>query len=245
MDRMRPAAILHCPLRSVEEVVALVEAGADAFYAGLVPDMGRGTLASFLNRRNLRADNFTDFAEFELALDRAHAVGRPVYLTVNELVYPDELLSLLWRTLDRVAQLPALEGVILGDISLVAELRARYPGLRAVASSLAGVTNPGVVSVLRNLGVSRFVLPRTMRLDEIEDMITSCPDAEFECFVLNDRCPYEEHLCSFMHAYSGGGGADCQRLQGAGYRSHRRGWRCRGGQARGDCVWVSRRLRLQ
>jgi collagenase-like PrtC family protease len=50
----------------------------------------------------------------------------------------------------------------------------------------------------RDLGVARVILPRHLTLDEIETSMIS--DLEFEAFLLNDGCVFEEGLCATTHA---------------------------------------------
>ncbi|MCX7172263.1 MAG: U32 family peptidase, partial [Proteobacteria bacterium] len=46
--------------------------------------------------------------------------------------------------------------------------------------------------------VRRIVLPRHLTLDEIGEILI--PDLEFEVFLLNDGCVFEEGLCATTHA---------------------------------------------
>jgi collagenase-like PrtC family protease len=69
---------------------------------------------------------------------------------------------------------------------------------RVHVSSLATCRNPGAAAFYRELGVARVILPRQMTLAEIAE--TAIPGLEFEAFVLNDGCAFEEGTCATSHA---------------------------------------------
>ena len=65
-------------------------------------------------------------------------------------------------------------------------------------SSLATCTNAGSARFYQKLGISRIILPRHLTLSEIEAILI--PGLEFEAFLLNDGCVFEEGLCATTHA---------------------------------------------
>jgi len=97
---------------------------------------------------------------------------------------------------------------LLDDVGVAALIVAEWELLLALSeqglaprlhiSSLASCRNPGAAAFYRSLGVARVILPRHMTLGEIE--ATAIPGLEFEAFVLNDGCVFEEGICSTTHA---------------------------------------------
>jgi putative protease len=72
-------------------------------------------------------------------------------------------------------------------------------GVSVHASSVAGAYNSKAVSFFRRLGAERVILPRDLTLAEIRSITKSCPDMEFEVFILYNRCLYSDGFCTFLH----------------------------------------------
>ena len=70
---------------------------------------------------------------------------------------------------------------------------------RVHISSLASCRNHGAAAFYRDLGVSRVILPRHVTLREIEAI--AIPGLEWEAFLLNDGCVFEEGICATTHAF--------------------------------------------
>ena len=184
------------PLRHSGEVVPLLEAGADEFYCGLTPpgwETAYGT--AWANRRASRSAGVPDLADFARIVSLA--AGRPVYVALNAPFYPAGGAALLaefgCRLLERGAA-----GLIVADLELLLALADSGLSAKIHLSSLATCTNPGAAAFFRDLGVSRVILPRHLTLGEIE--ATLVPGLEFEAFLLNDGCVFEEGLCATTHA---------------------------------------------
>lgn len=191
---------IHAPLSRTEEVEPLVEAGADGCYAGVFPIERIGKSPVIINRRNHPENNFRSVAELREAQLLLHSAGLELFVTFNEHFYPTEVLSLILEVLDALVDAPGLTGVIVTEIGLMMELRRRYPQLALKASTGCVVQNSAAATLLQELGVNRVVLPRAMTVMEIAMLVRACPGTEFECFVLNDRCPNVDGLCHFVHA---------------------------------------------
>jgi putative protease len=100
-------------------------------------------------------------------------------------------------------------GLIVADTELLLALVDAGHASRLHVSSLATCINAGSAAFYRDLGVSRIILPRHLTLAEMESIVIS--GVEFEAFLLNDGCVFEEGLCATTHA----AGAFCS-LDGEG-----------------------------
>ena len=89
-------------------------------------------------------------------------------------------------------------GLIVADLELLLALVDAGQAAKIHVSSLATCTNPGAAAFFRDLGVSRIIIPRHLTLSEIEAILV--PGPEFEVFLLNDGCVFEEGLCATTHA---------------------------------------------
>src|ERR687884_1095158 len=133
----RPIPELLAPAGSLEAVRAALANGADAVYLG----------AQRFNARDEGAQLTLD--ELAEACRLAHARGKRVYLTLNTLVKPAELvdaLMLLGDCLDR-----GIDAVIVQDIGLVRLIQRVYPGLEIHGSTQMTVHDVSGAAVLREL----------------------------------------------------------------------------------------------
>ena len=90
-------------------------------------------------------------------------------------------------------------GVILQDMGLLMKIREDALPLRITASLLTVTVNADAVRLLRQLGVSRVVFPRFLRLEEIKAIAAEEPDMEYEVMGMGDGCPMIDGLCRSFH----------------------------------------------
>src|SRR5438309_4839311 len=112
---------LRAPAGSLDAVRAAVANGADAVYLG----------ASRFNARDEGAQLSLD--ELGEACRIAHGRGRKIYLTLNVLIKPAELidaLEFLGEAVDR-----GIDAVIVQDIGLVRLIKTVYPDLEIHGST--------------------------------------------------------------------------------------------------------------
>src|SRR5881394_4496069 len=137
---------LLAPAGSLEAVRAAVANGADAVYMG----------ASRFNARDEGAQLSLD--ELGEACRIAHERGRRIYLTLNVLIKPAELvdaLMLLGEAVDR-----GIDAVIVQDLGLIRLIEKLYPDLEIHGSTQLTVHDETGAAVVRDLGVDRIVLAR-------------------------------------------------------------------------------------
>ncbi|MFZ4856517.1 MAG: U32 family peptidase [Desulfuromonadaceae bacterium] len=184
------------PLRHSDEVVPLLEAGADEFFCGLTPPDWEARFGqTWANRRAPQSAGVQDGADFDRIIARAG--GRPVYVALNAPGYPSGAVAMLSSfgadLLNRGAA-----GLIVADMDLLLALVEAGHGSHLHLSSLATCINSDAAKFYRHLGIRRIILPRHLTLSEIESILI--PDLEFETFLLNDGCVFEEGLCATTHA---------------------------------------------
>src|ERR687884_1763274 len=170
----RPIPELLAPAGSLDAVRAALANGADAVYLG----------AQRFNARDEGAQLTLD--ELREACWLARACGKRVYLTLNTLVKPAELvdaLMLLGECVDR-----GIDAVIVQDLGLVRLIQRVYPGLEIHGSTQMTVHDASGAAVLRELGVQRVVLARENTLDDIRAIRAAVPDLGLESFVHGALC---------------------------------------------------------
>src|SRR5688500_56525 len=165
---------LLAPAGSLDAVRAAVANGADAVYLG----------AERFNARDEGAQRRLDAVA--TARRRAHGRGSRVYLTLNTLLKPAELvdaLLLLGEAIDR-----GVDAAIVQDVGLVRLVQRVYPGFELHGSTQMTVHDASGARVMRALGIPRVVLARENTLDDIRGIRDAVPDLELESFIHGALC---------------------------------------------------------
>lgn len=176
------------PCGSADSLTAALNSGADAVYLGL---------KTFSARRN--AANFSG-QELKEAVKTAHRQGVKVYVTLNTLVFDDEI-NALEKTVREISEAKA-DGVIVQDFGVVKKIKEIAPSLRLHASTQMTITSASGAEFALKQGFSRVVLPRELSLEEIRE-ITSRVGIETEVFVHGALCVCVSGQC-LLSAVLGG-----------------------------------------
>jgi len=186
------------PLRHSDEVAPLLDAGAGEFYCGVSPpgwDDEFGSAA--VHRRSARSAGVPDLDDLRRLVARAN--GHPVFATLNAPSYPSAAIPRLVEFGRRLVEDEGVAALIVAELELVLALAEAGLAPRVHLSSLATCRNPGAAAFFRGLGIARVILPRHVTLAEIE--ATAIPGLEWEAFLMNDGCTFEEGTCSTTHAF--------------------------------------------
>lgn len=174
---------------------AAVRNGADAVYFGL--DLG-------LNAR-ARAANFTS-EELPDVMSYLHERGVKAYVTVNTLVFDDEIFGDGSKALEvlRVVREANVDALIMQDIGLALACRRLFPDLPIHASTQMSVTSaPGARFAAQICGADRVVLGRELSLSEIAAVRKDAPGVEIEAFVHGALCVSYSGQCFSSEAWGG------------------------------------------
>ncbi len=167
---------------------AAVENGADAVYFGLRGHNARARAANF---------EVDDLPEVMPSLHRRGVRG---YVTLNTLVFPDELAD-LEHLVRRIAE-AGVDAVIVQDLGLTRLIRAITPDLEVHASTQMSVTSAEGVRLAEELGCSRVILARELSLKEIGKIRTQTA-VPVEVFVHGALCVAYSGQCLTSEALGG------------------------------------------
>jgi U32 family peptidase len=178
-------------------MAAALAAGADAIYFGL--DDGFNARA--------RAENFPSTALAEVVA-WVHRAGARAYVTLNTLVFEPEL-AVVEELLRRVAA-AGVDAIIVQDpaVALLAHaispLAAERitPPLEVHGSTQMTASSGLAVGLLKELGLSRVVVPRELSVDEIRQY-RAATDVELEVFVHGALCVAWSGQCLSSEAWGG------------------------------------------
>ena len=173
---------LLAPARTADIGIAAVDCGADAVYiAG--PAFGA---------RQAAGNSVEDVARL---CRYAHRFGVRIYVTVNTLVYEEEIPEV--RRLLQQLQEAGVDALIVQDAAVT---RLAPEGMILHASTQCAIRTPEKARFTESLGYGRLVLERELSLEQIR-AIREAVDAELECFVhgalcvcYSGQCYLSEHL---------------------------------------------------
>ena len=184
------------PLRNDSEVAPLRDAGADEFYCGLSPPGWQEKFGeAWSNRRHPDSAGVLNEQALQAIVS---AAGRtPVHVALNSPHYPAGAVDMLVKFGAHLLRDLGVSALIVADMDLLLALAAEGHAAQLHLSSLATSTNSASARFFKGLGVSRIILPRHLSLAEIGQCVID--GLEFEAFLINDGCVFEEGLCATSH----------------------------------------------
>lgn len=146
------------------------------------------------------AKNFS-LEEIDEACKLCHLYGVRVYVTVNTLIYDEEVDNFIdyIRALHKIG----VDAVIMQDLGMIDLVCKKFPNLEVHASTQCDNHNIEKVKLLKDLGVKRVVLARELSLKEINDIDVPI---EKEVFVHGSLCVSYSGLCLFSSVILGRSG---------------------------------------
>ena len=174
---------LLAPAKNLECGLAAIDHGADAVYIG----------ASRFGARVAAGNSVDDIRQLCLY---AHQFAAKVYVTVNTIIYDNELEA----TRQLLAELSdaGVDAILVQDMAVLSLLSDRSPltsHLSFHASTQTDNRTVEKVRWLRDVGFRRVVLARELSADEIAAIHEAVPDVELEVFVHGALCVCYSGLC--------------------------------------------------
>lgn len=175
---------LLAPAKNLECGIEAIRHGADAVYIGAPKYGARAAAGNSL-------DDLRQLAEY------AHLFGAKVYVTLNTIIYDNELAEveqLVWQ-LYRIG----IDALIVQDMAL---LTMKLPPIQLHASTQTDNRTKEKVQFLHSVGFSQVVLARELSLKEIEEIHRACP-VPLEAFVHGALCVSYSGQCYASQACFG------------------------------------------
>ena len=177
---------LLAPARDLQIGIAAIDCGADAVYiAG--PRFGARQAAG------------NEIDQIKQLCNYAHKFGVRIFVTLNTILYEDEL-EVAWEQMLAVQEAGA-DAIIVQDLALMALARERGYGLPLHASTQCAIQTPEQAAFLESLGFSRLILERELSLEQIR-AIRNAVTCELEFFVhgalcvcYSGQCYLSEQIC--------------------------------------------------
>lgn len=185
------------PAGTMEALKAAVLNGADAIYCG----------GSNFGARAF-AGNF-DHDEMNEAVDYCHLYGVKLYVTMNTLLYEDEIEAAMQEA--EFYYTIGVDALIIQDLGLFDLIRQQFPDIELHCSTQMHIHNVEGVKQMRDSGAHRVVLARETPIELIEECCKQ--DIDIEVFVYGALCVSYSGQClisSVMANRSGNRGACAQ-----------------------------------
>ena len=167
---------LLAPAKNLECGIAAIDHGADAVYIGA-------------SRFGARAAVGNSLEDIHKLCEYAHPFGAKVYVTVNTILYDDELDD-THKLLSGLKK-AGVDAILVQDMAI----REMGDGLTLHASTQTDNRTPEKVKWFRDIGFSRVVLARELSVDEIAEIHRQVPDVELEVFVHGALCVSYSGIC--------------------------------------------------
>ena len=165
---------LLAPAKNLACGIAAVDHGADAVYIG-APRFGA------------RAAVGNSVEDIRKLCEYAHPFGVRVYVTVNTILY-DEELEATQKLLHELAS-AGVDAILVQDMGVLQMLKEEsLTSLSVHASTQTDNRTAEKVQWLGSLGFSRTVLARELSIEEIAEIHRAVPDMELEVFVHGALC---------------------------------------------------------
>ena len=181
------------PAGSRQALEAAVFCGANAVYLGMQRFGARAY-----------AENFGP-QELADAVKFAHGYGVKIYVTLNTLLYTDELRAAA-ESLSQVCAAGA-DGIIVQDMAMLKLAKQAAPDMPIHASTQMSIHSLEGALMLAELGASRVVLARELNFKQIEYITAACRErgVETEVFIHGALCFSASGQCYLSGALGGSG----------------------------------------
>lgn len=180
-----PTLELLSPAKNKEVALEAVNAGADAVYIG-GPAFGAREAAG------------NAWSDIEAVAAYSHRYGAKTYLTLNTILFEDELEAA--RKAALTAYEAGIDALIVQDMAF---LKMDLPPIELHASTQCDIRTPEKVRFLADIGFSQVVLARELTLEEIRACRAAAPNTTLEFFVHGALCVSYSGQCYLSAATRG------------------------------------------
>ena len=174
---MTPLELL-APAKNLACGIAAIDHGADAVYIGAPKFGARAAVGNSI-------DDIRQLCEY------AHQFSAKIYVTLNTIVYDDELEQVR-SLIDELAAI-GVDAILVQDMGLLQFMDGKPFEIHA--STQTDNRTADKVRWLHQLGFSRAVLARELSAEEIAEIHREVPDIELEVFVHGALCVSYSGIC--------------------------------------------------
>ena len=180
LELLSPAKNLQCGISAIDH-------GADAVYIGAA-------------KYGARAAAGNSIEDIEQLCRYAHQYDAKVYVTVNTIIYDEEMDDTL-QLVKRLNEI-GVDAILVQDMGLLKTLTGTGTGTKLHASTQTDNLTAEKVRWLHSLGFKRVVLARELSINEISQIHEEVPEVELEVFVHGALCvSYSGQCYASQHCF--------------------------------------------
>lgn len=170
---------LLAPAKNLAYGIAAIDHGADAVYIG-APRFGARAAAG---------NSIEDICQL---CSYAHLFGAKVYVTLNTIIYDDEIEAV--RSVISQLEKARVDAILVQDMAVLTMLKEQS-SMAIHASTQTDNRTAEKVRWLHDIGCSRAVLARELSAEEIAAIHREVPEVELEVFVHGALCVSYSGIC--------------------------------------------------
>lgn len=167
---------LLLPAGNIEKMEYAFAYGADAVYLGMVD----------FSLRTMRKGELITQENLKMAVDRARAINKKVYLTLNIFAFDNDIEN-LHKNLEIIKEANP-HAIILSDFGVLNTVKKFLPNIDVHISTQTNTLNSEAVKFWQDMGATRVILARELSLVQIEKIRKNCPNVELETFIHGSQC---------------------------------------------------------
>ena len=147
---------LLAPAGNLEAFIAAISNGCDAVYLGMQKFGARAYSSNF------------DLETLEEAINYAHLRDVKVYVTMNTIVFENELeeMKKLLHSLNDIK----VDGIIVQDLAVFKYAKDNFIDMEVHCSTQMGIDDLEGTLLLKQMGANRVVLSRELSIDKVKEI---------------------------------------------------------------------------
>ena len=189
-------------IKKFEDIKEIKNKGLSTVYCGYLENKATKKWPSpfcTLNRRGEDASvcgklNFKKFAT------EAEKYKINIYVTFNGLYTPEQYDWVL-SAIKYVSSFNSVSGIIVNDMGLLLRLKQIKYNKQIVISTGGTTFNSSTVSFYKQFNITRVVLDRQLKTEEIISILENHKDIDFEIFLTFGNCLFVDGFCSLLHVF--------------------------------------------
>ena len=167
----------------------LLDYGIRQFYFGYMPS----DFEISLNRRNNTKEQYKTLEKIYHDIELIHKNNGTIYLALNHItsnsIMLEEAKKIFGHFKDKV------DAIIVSTITMATFLKNQNYKNIVISNLFGNYSISSVKFLIDNFNPIKIILPRDMRLCDIEKIVQYFPNMNFECFLFGDGCRFSESFC--------------------------------------------------
>jgi len=184
------------PLSDYSEIIPLINAGADKFYCGIIPEEWQ----KFRNNININARPNSFSLNFE-QLKRSYYLikknKKELSVVFNSQFYTSEQIRLIGVYIKKLKKI-GIRDFTIANIGLLYFLNKNLKNVKLNLSTVGSLLNNLSIDFYRRFGVTGVTLPLT-DFSHIKSITKDNKGTEYTVFILNNGCRNYHPFCFFGH----------------------------------------------